>query len=95
MSDLESFLRPLDIMDSVTESNFGPEFPVLQMAPALLHGSVLNKLGQSILKCLEHGQNVRIGLASQNICDIPQDRSTLVVVASPFPALHGAHRHIR
>src|SRR5262245_6033636 len=58
MPTVEAFLRPLDIMDSVTSSHISPEFTVLQMPPALLHGLTMNRLSKSILRLLEQGQVV-------------------------------------
>ncbi|KAK1770181.1 hypothetical protein QBC33DRAFT_313551 [Phialemonium atrogriseum] len=85
MPSVDLFLSPLGIMDSATSSHFKPDFTALQISPAVLHSSTIRRFSESILRLLEQGQTVRISLQSLQAHGIPQDRSILVVVGSPFP----------
>ena len=88
--DLQAFLQPLRIIDSVVASELEPDFTVAQLSPAFLHDQALGHLGQSVLECLKQGQVVRVKLASQSEIGIPITGQTLIVVASHFPALVSA-----
>ncbi|EQB43769.1 hypothetical protein CGLO_17539 [Colletotrichum gloeosporioides Cg-14] len=60
----ESFLTPLNIMDSITQSNFDPDFRVLQMPPGVFHPNVCERFASTILQLLEKGETVRINISS-------------------------------
>jgi hypothetical protein len=86
MPSMDEFLRPLDVMDAATNSPLGPDFLVMLMPPALLHRSTIGRFSTSIFKLLEQRLSVHIRLSSLQDHGIPQERSTLIVVASPFCA---------
>lgn len=86
MSLMEEFLRSLAIMEASAKSPLGPDFLVMPMPPALLHRSTIGRFSTSIFKLLEQRLSVHIKLSPLQDHGIPQDRSTLIVVASPFCA---------
>lgn len=86
MPSIDEFLRPLDIMDAAVHSPLHPDFLVMLMPPALLHCSAIGRFSTSIIKLLEQRLSVHIRLSSLQDHGIPQERSTLIVVASPFCA---------
>jgi hypothetical protein len=83
---MDEFLRPLDLMDAAANSPLDPDFLVMLMPPALLHRSTISRFSTSIFKLLEQRLSVHIRLSSLQDHGIPQERSTLIVVASPFCA---------
>jgi hypothetical protein len=86
MPSMEEFLRPLEIMDAAANSPLGPDFLVMLMPPALLHRSTIGRFLTSIFKLLEQRLSVHMKLSPLQDHGIPQERSTLIVVASPFCA---------
>ncbi|KAI8187920.1 hypothetical protein K4K51_007821 [Colletotrichum sp. SAR 10_75] len=60
----ESFLTPLNIMDSITQSNFDPDFRVLQMPPGVFHPNICEKFASTICQLLEKGETVRVNISS-------------------------------
>lgn len=75
------------MIDSVTDSSFEPDFAVLYMPPALLHGSVIGMFAKSVLRFLESGKVVHVNLFPLDNLRLPQNRVLLSVVASRFQAL--------
>ena len=86
MPSMDEFLRPLDVMDAAANSPLSPDFLVMLMPPALLHHSTIGRFSRSIFKLLEQRLSVHINLSPLQDHGIPQERSTLIVVASPFCA---------
>lgn len=82
----DDFLRKFDTMDSIKDlpPYLKPDFKIFQMSSATLHNKARPRLSRSIIGILEMGQVVRIGFVSLKALHIPQDRSTFVIVASPF-----------
>lgn len=75
------------MMVGVMASQLNPDFTVLQMSPAVFHARALGDLGRTVLQCLERSQVVRVDLVPHEATDVAATGNTLVVVASPFPAL--------
>jgi hypothetical protein len=86
MPSMDEFLRPLNVMDAAANSLLGPDFLVMLMPPALLHRSTIGRFSTSIFKLLEQRLSVHVRISSLQDHGIPQERSTLIVVASPFCA---------
>ncbi len=57
------------------------------MPSELASQATMRRFSKSILNLLERGFLVRIGLVVHSQLGIPQDRSTLTVLATPFPGL--------
>jgi hypothetical protein len=83
MPSMEKFLGPLNIIDAAVKSPLSPDFLVLLMPPALLHCSTIGRFSTSVIKFLEQRLSVHIKLSPLQDHGIPQERSVLVVVASP------------
>lgn len=83
----ESFLAPLDIMDSITQSNFNPDFEVLQMPPGVFHSNVFERFSSTIFQLLEKGQTVRVNISSLQSFGCTPKRYLVNTVASWFPGL--------
>ena len=86
MPSMDEFLRPLDVMDAAANSPLSPDFLVMLMPPALLHYSTIGRFSRSIFKLLEQRLSVHINISQLQDHEIPQERRTLIVVASPFCA---------
>jgi hypothetical protein len=84
MPSREEFLRPLDIMDAAANSPLEPDFLIMLMPPALLHRSTIGRFSMSIVKLLEQRFSVHVKLSPLQDLGIPQERTTLIVVASSF-----------
>ncbi|KAJ0267559.1 hypothetical protein COL940_014253 [Colletotrichum noveboracense] len=83
----ESFLDPLDIMDSITKSNFDPDFQVLQMPPGVFHPNVFERFSSTIFQLLEKGETVCVNISSLQSFGCARQRYLVNTVASRFPGL--------
>ncbi|KAI8245532.1 hypothetical protein K4K55_001645 [Colletotrichum sp. SAR 10_96] len=83
----ESFLDPLDIMDSITKSNFDPDFLVLQMPPGVFHPNVFERFSSTIFQLLEKGETVCVNISSLQSFGCARQRYLVNTVASRFPGL--------
>lgn len=83
----ESFLDPLDIMDSITKSNFDPDFQVLQMPPGVFHPSVIDRFSSTIFQLLEKSETVCVNISSLQRFGCARQRYLVNTVASRFPGL--------
>ena len=86
MPSIDEFLTPFDIVDAASNSPLSPDFLVMLMPPALLHHSTIGRFTKSIFKLLERRFSVHIRLYSLQDHGLSQERSTILVVASPFCA---------
>jgi hypothetical protein len=87
MPTMDSFLQPLDLVDSITPSQLNPDFIVLHMPATVLHHATISRLNKSIMRLIEQRQVVRITIQSLEAYKIPQNRSLLILMASPYPSL--------
>ncbi|KAE9568738.1 hypothetical protein CGMCC3_g15167 [Colletotrichum fructicola] len=83
----ESFLDPLDIMDSITKSNFDPDFQVLQMPPGVFHPNVFERFSSTIFQLLEKGETVCVNISLLQSFGCARQRYLVNTVASRFPGL--------
>ena len=83
MPSLKQFLRPCDIMDRAISSALAPHFLVSFMPPALLYHSALGRFASTVIRLMEQRLSVHIKLSRIRDYGIPQERSSLVVVAAP------------
>ncbi|KAF4809060.1 hypothetical protein CGCSCA5_v011769 [Colletotrichum siamense] len=83
----ESFLTPLNIMDSITQSNFDPDFRVLQMPPGVFHPNICEKFASTICQLLEKGETVRVNISSLQSFGCARQRYLVNTVTSRFPGL--------
>ncbi|KAI8316645.1 hypothetical protein K4K61_003301 [Colletotrichum sp. SAR11_59] len=83
----ESFLDPLDIMDSITKSNFDPDFQVLQMPPGVFHPNVFERFSSTIFQLLEKGETVCVNISSLQSFGCVRQRYLVNTVASRLPGL--------
>ncbi|KAF4835433.1 hypothetical protein CGCSCA4_v012662 [Colletotrichum siamense] len=83
----ESFFDPLDIMDSITKSNFDADFQVLQMPPGVFHPNVFKRFSSAIFQLLEKGETVCVNISSLQSFGCARQRYLVNTVASRFPGL--------
>ncbi|KAF5510334.1 hypothetical protein CGCS363_v002124 [Colletotrichum siamense] len=83
----ESFFDPLDIMDSITKSNFDADFQVLQMPPGVFHPNVFKRFSSTIFQLLEKGETVCVNISSLQSFGCARQRYLVNTVASRFPGL--------
>ncbi|KAJ3958605.1 hypothetical protein N0V92_004829 [Colletotrichum tropicale] len=83
----ETFLTPLNIMESITQSDFDPDFRVFQMPPGVFHPNVCERFASTILQLLEKGETVRVNISSLQSFGCARQRYLVNTVASRFPGL--------
>jgi len=83
MPSIETFLRPIDLLKMAVTSRLQPEFAVLLMPSAVLHGSTIRGLSDAIQLFLEQGKSVRIELNKLQDFGVPQERQVLTLVSAP------------
>lgn len=83
----ESFLTPLNLMDSITQSNFDPDFRVLQMPPGVFHPNICEKFASTICQLLEKSETVRVNISSLQSFGCARQRYLVNTVTSRFPGL--------
>ncbi|KAH8881902.1 hypothetical protein GQ53DRAFT_466138 [Thozetella sp. PMI_491] len=87
MPSIDQFLAPIETLDSVIKSSIKPDFTALVMPATILHESTISRLSKSIQAMVKLGLVVHTTLHYLPDYGIPQDRSVLVIIASPFPGL--------
>ncbi|KIX97808.1 uncharacterized protein Z520_06586 [Fonsecaea multimorphosa CBS 102226] len=86
MPSAEHFASQLDLVNIAIEAPSKPDFLVMLSSPAMLHASVVPRLLATITKLLKHRRSVHMKLCHLREHGLPQARSILLVVASPFCA---------
>ncbi|OAP54876.1 hypothetical protein AYL99_10576 [Fonsecaea erecta] len=86
MPSTEQFVSTLDLVNIAVESPGKPDFLVMLSSPAVLHGSVVSRFLATIINLLEHRRSVHMRLCHLQAYGLPQARSVLLLVASPFCA---------
>ena len=87
MPPIETYLKPLDILDATVAWSLKPTFTVLIMSPGLLHESASPRLSKSILGMLQQGLCARLELVSLQSVGISQQRRVLVLIGTPLRKL--------
>ena len=85
MSTIEEFLRPLGYVVEILET-LKPSLLVLLLPPAVLHPDVSEALRSAILSLLQRRLSVHLKLTTTREYGLPQNRSLLTLIASPFCA---------
>lgn len=85
MPTVQHFTQVLDIVDQSFEA-LHPNFVAMLMPPALLHPLALGKCVSTILGLLGKRMSVHLKLTPLSDYGIPQQRSILTIIASPFRA---------
>ncbi|OQV00919.1 hypothetical protein CLAIMM_06354 [Cladophialophora immunda] len=83
MPTLHEFLKPLDAVDKAVEA-LNPDFVVMLLPPAVRHPQASSRFSKTLLKLLEAGFSVHSTLISLRDYGLPQERSILAIIASPF-----------
>lgn len=83
MLTIEEFLKPLKDIGSIAQA-FDPDFYVMLLSPAMLHDDAAPIFSDTILQLLEKKMSVHLRLVPLRDLGLPQSRSILVVMASPF-----------
>ncbi|OQV05976.1 hypothetical protein CLAIMM_10624 [Cladophialophora immunda] len=86
MPSAEHFVSLLDLVDAAVETPGKPDFLVMLSSPAMLHASFVPRFLATIINLLKHRRSVHIRLCRLQEHGLPQERSILLVVASPFCA---------
>lgn len=86
MPSMEQFVAPLDLLNAAADASEKPDFLVMLGSPALLDASVVAWLLGTMLNLLEHRLSLHVKLCRLQELGLPQERSILIVVASPFCA---------
>lgn len=85
MVSLDEFLQPLRVLDEATD-HLGGDFIVALLEPAMLHASARDRLSASILRLLKKRMSVHLRPISLREHGLPQDRTILTLIASPYCA---------
>ena len=81
---LDNFLEPLEILKAAVRSpTLSPDFLVLTMPCEILHEQTLGAFILSVFTLLQHRYCLHAKKLSAQECGIPQDRTVLVLLASP------------
>ena len=86
MPSLEQFVSQLDLLDAAINAPGKPDFLVMLCSPAMLHLSAVPQLLVAILSLLEHRLSVHVKVCNLQEHGLPQGRSILIIIASPFCA---------
>jgi len=88
MPSLEQFLLPIDLLDAVSQSALKPDFVIATVSPAMLHPLAIPRFAKAILSLLEARLSVQLKLCKFQDHGIPQDKTILLLFASPlYPPL--------
>ncbi|OCT50090.1 hypothetical protein CLCR_06541 [Cladophialophora carrionii] len=85
MPRLDQFLHDLEVIDTA-DAEEGPNFLVMLMSPALLHSSAMSRFSETILRLMKLRYSVHMKIVQVRQYGLPQERSILVIVASPICA---------
>ncbi|EXJ59497.1 uncharacterized protein A1O5_12122 [Cladophialophora psammophila CBS 110553] len=85
MPTLRQFLKPLDAIDEAVVS-LKPDFVVMLLPPAVRHPSAIARFSKTLLGLLQMRFSVHLTLLRLKNYGLPQERSILAIVASPFCA---------
>ncbi|OAL28960.1 hypothetical protein AYO22_02396 [Fonsecaea multimorphosa] len=83
MPTLRQFLKPLDAVDKAVEV-LKPDFVVMLLPPAFQHPSAMPRHSSTLFRLVEMGFSVHSTLIALTEYGVPQERSILAVIASPF-----------
>ena len=86
MPSLEQFLLPIDLLDAVSQSALKPDFVIATVSPAMLHPLAIARFAKAILSLLEARLSVHLKLCKFQDHGIPQDKTILLLIASPLYA---------
>ncbi|CAI0650363.1 unnamed protein product [Colletotrichum noveboracense] len=96
LPSLKDFLYPLYMAENAMFSR-SPDFAVVQLSPAVFHPMGVNRLCDSIVSFLQHGNAIKIDVSSVKKFCVPQSRRLVTMIVSSCHGLsavpiHPAHQ---
>src|SRR5205085_9325259 len=84
-ASLDRFLEPLQVLEAAAGSTaIQPDFLVFTISSAVIHELALKQFTSTIFKLLELEYTIHLKKLSFSDYNIPQDRTIIVLQASPF-----------